>query len=153
MKVVGKGSEYVFLKAPKSFMDASRERMRLQAVEAYRNRRGWENRPGVKLPLMADASLSWLVRALTIICEIFSNFCFSIIEFGLAEDYSSLYASQLVCRLEFLCLYDTSSQSAAGYFWLLFVRKHICCLHEWQKLCPDKPFYGQDSIMVRFCLL
>ncbi|XP_057805705.1 uncharacterized protein LOC131020719 [Salvia miltiorrhiza] len=40
---------------PKSFkavsaQDASHERLRLQAVEAYRKRKGWESRPGVKLP-------------------------------------------------------------------------------------------------------
>lgn len=29
---------------------ASHERLRLQAVEAYRKRKGWESRPGIKLP-------------------------------------------------------------------------------------------------------
>ncbi|XP_047982379.1 coiled-coil domain-containing protein 137 [Salvia hispanica] len=31
------------------FHDASQERLRLQAVEAYRKRKGWESRPGIKL--------------------------------------------------------------------------------------------------------
>ncbi|KAJ8900381.1 hypothetical protein K2173_025021 [Erythroxylum novogranatense] len=30
--------------------DASKERLRLQAVEAYRNRKGWKSRPGLELP-------------------------------------------------------------------------------------------------------
>ncbi|KAL0924495.1 hypothetical protein M5K25_005328 [Dendrobium thyrsiflorum] len=32
-------------------VDASKERLRQQAVELYRKRRGWESRPGLKLPL------------------------------------------------------------------------------------------------------
>ncbi|XP_020574905.1 uncharacterized protein LOC110020941 [Phalaenopsis equestris] len=32
-----------------STMDASKERLRLQAVELYRKSRGWESRPGIKL--------------------------------------------------------------------------------------------------------
>ncbi|KAK3194969.1 hypothetical protein Dsin_026279 [Dipteronia sinensis] len=36
---------------PKGFKtDASQERLRLQAVEAYRSRKGWTSRPGVLLP-------------------------------------------------------------------------------------------------------
>ncbi|KAL3536919.1 hypothetical protein ACH5RR_000285 [Cinchona calisaya] len=41
------------LAVPKVFkitQDASQERLRLQAVEAYRNRKGWTSRPGVQLP-------------------------------------------------------------------------------------------------------
>lgn len=41
------------LTVPKAFkvaQDASHERLRLQAVEAYRNRKAWGSRPGVKLP-------------------------------------------------------------------------------------------------------
>ncbi|CAO2837835.1 unnamed protein product [Amaranthus hypochondriacus] len=34
----------------KKYLDASRERLRLQAIEAYRSRKGWTNRPGVHLP-------------------------------------------------------------------------------------------------------
>lgn len=30
--------------------DASKERLRLQAIEAYRNRKGWTSRPGLQLP-------------------------------------------------------------------------------------------------------
>lgn len=37
-------------KLPKSVMDASKERARLDAVEAYRSRRNWTSRLGVKLP-------------------------------------------------------------------------------------------------------
>lgn len=37
-------------KVLKTGHDASRERLRLQAVEAYRNRRGWASRPGINLP-------------------------------------------------------------------------------------------------------
>ncbi|GLT84458.1 hypothetical protein SLE2022_026860 [Rubroshorea leprosula] len=35
----------------KAAQDASKERLRLQAIEAYRNRKGWTSRPGaVELP-------------------------------------------------------------------------------------------------------
>ncbi|KAL8142526.1 hypothetical protein V2J09_015558 [Rumex salicifolius] len=37
-------------KAPKKPFDASQERLRLQAVESYRNRRQWMSRPGIHLP-------------------------------------------------------------------------------------------------------
>ncbi|XP_059634033.1 uncharacterized protein LOC132276569 [Cornus florida] len=37
-------------KALKTTQDASHERLRLQAVEAYRNRKGWASRPGIQLP-------------------------------------------------------------------------------------------------------
>lgn len=37
-------------KALKSSQDASQERLRLKAVEAYRNRKGWASRPGIDLP-------------------------------------------------------------------------------------------------------
>ncbi|KAK2991366.1 hypothetical protein RJ640_024039 [Escallonia rubra] len=37
-------------KAFKSAQNASKERLRLQAVENYRNRRGWTSRPGIQLP-------------------------------------------------------------------------------------------------------
>ncbi|KAK6141010.1 hypothetical protein DH2020_023231 [Rehmannia glutinosa] len=37
-------------KAFKTTQDASQERLRLQAVDAYRKRKGWASRPGVKLP-------------------------------------------------------------------------------------------------------
>ncbi|KDP28727.1 hypothetical protein JCGZ_14498 [Jatropha curcas] len=39
-----------FPKALKNVPDASQERVRLQAVEAYRKRRGWTSRPGLQLP-------------------------------------------------------------------------------------------------------
>ncbi|KAL6560355.1 hypothetical protein OROGR_003914 [Orobanche gracilis] len=42
------------LKAFKTTHDASRERLRLQAVDAYRQRKGWASRPGVKLPPPID---------------------------------------------------------------------------------------------------
>ncbi|GMP76223.1 hypothetical protein CsSME_00032997 [Camellia sinensis var. sinensis] len=38
-------------KALKSSQDASQERLRLKAVEAYRNRKGWASRLGIDLPL------------------------------------------------------------------------------------------------------
>lgn len=37
-------------KAFKKTQDASQERLRLQAVDAYRKRKGWASRPGVQLP-------------------------------------------------------------------------------------------------------
>lgn len=40
-----------FPKGLKTVQDASQERLRLQAVDAYRNRKGWASRPGVQLPL------------------------------------------------------------------------------------------------------
>ncbi|KAL6972968.1 hypothetical protein U1Q18_027143 [Sarracenia purpurea var. burkii] len=39
-----------FPKAMKGSHDASQERLRLKAVEAYRNRKGWTSRPGINLP-------------------------------------------------------------------------------------------------------
>lgn len=39
-----------FLKMPKSWMDASKERLRLQAIDQYRNRKSWASRPGIQLP-------------------------------------------------------------------------------------------------------
>ncbi|XP_052194941.1 uncharacterized protein LOC127802902 isoform X2 [Diospyros lotus] len=38
------------IKAVKAHHDASQERLRIKAVEAYRNRKGWVSRPGIKLP-------------------------------------------------------------------------------------------------------
>lgn len=38
------------MKGLKTTEDASQERLRLQAVDAYRKRKGWASRPGVKLP-------------------------------------------------------------------------------------------------------
>ncbi|XP_062154853.1 uncharacterized protein LOC133862943 [Alnus glutinosa] len=41
------------LAVPKAFKnapDASQERIRLRAIEAYRNRKGWASRPGIQLP-------------------------------------------------------------------------------------------------------
>ncbi|KAF5744330.1 hypothetical protein HS088_TW08G00933 [Tripterygium wilfordii] len=40
----------VILKAFKSAQNASQERLRLKAIEAYRNRKGWSSRPGLHLP-------------------------------------------------------------------------------------------------------
>ncbi|KAF3332330.1 coiled-coil domain-containing protein 137 [Carex littledalei] len=37
-------------KMPKSWMDASKERLRLQAIDEYRNRKSWTSRPGIHLP-------------------------------------------------------------------------------------------------------
>uniref|UniRef100_A0A7N0TDY0 Uncharacterized protein n=1 Tax=Kalanchoe fedtschenkoi TaxID=63787 RepID=A0A7N0TDY0_KALFE len=37
-------------KAFKSAQDASKERLRLKAVDAYRQRKGWVSRPGINLP-------------------------------------------------------------------------------------------------------
>lgn len=37
-------------KASKSVHDASNERLRLRTVEAYRNRKGWASRPGIRIP-------------------------------------------------------------------------------------------------------
>ncbi|KAJ0110489.1 hypothetical protein Patl1_00305 [Pistacia atlantica] len=39
------------LAVPKAMkIDASKERLRLQAIESYRNRKGWNSRPGLQLP-------------------------------------------------------------------------------------------------------
>ncbi|PKA47692.1 hypothetical protein AXF42_Ash014469 [Apostasia shenzhenica] len=43
-----------FPKVSKPPMNASQERLRFQAIESYRNRRGWNSRPGIKLPSLAD---------------------------------------------------------------------------------------------------
>lgn len=45
-------------KAFKSMQDASHERLRVQAVEAYRKRKGWASRPGVRLPSTVAAMSS-----------------------------------------------------------------------------------------------
>lgn len=37
-------------KGKKTSVTASHERLRLQAVEAYRNRKGWASRPGIQVP-------------------------------------------------------------------------------------------------------
>lgn len=50
------------LTAPSKFLknvnDASRERLRLQAIEAYRSRRGWTSRPGLHLPPPVTTTMS-----------------------------------------------------------------------------------------------
>lgn len=49
------------VKIPKAFktgQDASKERLRLKAVEAYRQRKGWDSRPGVHLPPPVTTSQS-----------------------------------------------------------------------------------------------
>ncbi|GAV85294.1 hypothetical protein CFOL_v3_28732 [Cephalotus follicularis] len=43
-------------KASKTVLDASQERVRLRAIEAYRNRKGWTSRPGLQLPPPKTAS-------------------------------------------------------------------------------------------------
>lgn len=40
----------------KTTQDASQERLRIRAVEAYRKRKGWTSRPGVRLPATAILS-------------------------------------------------------------------------------------------------
>ncbi|KAL1223622.1 hypothetical protein V5N11_019356 [Cardamine amara subsp. amara] len=40
-------------KVRKSTMTASKERQRLEAIEAYRSRKGWTSRPGFEIPSMA----------------------------------------------------------------------------------------------------
>ncbi|KAL2892358.1 Aspartate--tRNA(Asp/Asn) ligase [Bienertia sinuspersici] len=42
--------KFAVVPAFKKATDASRERLRLQAIEAYRSRKGWTNRPGIHLP-------------------------------------------------------------------------------------------------------
>ncbi|GAB4844398.1 hypothetical protein Ancab_037762 [Ancistrocladus abbreviatus] len=46
----------VIPKAFKTPMDASRERLRLKAVMAYRDRKNWTSRPGIHLPSMTTSS-------------------------------------------------------------------------------------------------
>ncbi|KAI4387229.1 hypothetical protein MLD38_005074 [Melastoma candidum] len=45
-------------KAMKFFENASKQRLRLQAIEAYRNRKGWSSRPGINLAPAAVSHLS-----------------------------------------------------------------------------------------------
>ncbi|KAG5395902.1 hypothetical protein IGI04_017716 [Brassica rapa subsp. trilocularis] len=40
-------------KARKTSMSASKERLRLEAIKAYRSRNGWTSRPGVQIPSVA----------------------------------------------------------------------------------------------------
>ncbi|XP_009608312.1 protein PXR1 isoform X1 [Nicotiana tomentosiformis] len=49
-EVVEAPPKLVVPKAFKNAQDASKERLRLQAVEAYRQRKGWSSRPGIQLP-------------------------------------------------------------------------------------------------------
>ncbi|XP_031393709.1 pre-mRNA-splicing factor CWC22 homolog isoform X1 [Punica granatum] len=44
-------------KGLKTHLDESKERIRLQAVEAYRNRKGWASRPGSHRPPLVDTLL------------------------------------------------------------------------------------------------
>ncbi|KAK1376276.1 H/ACA ribonucleoprotein complex [Heracleum sosnowskyi] len=44
-------------KGKKSPQDAFKERLRLEAVDGYRNRRGWSSRPGIHLPTPEVASM------------------------------------------------------------------------------------------------
>jgi len=39
-----------FVCVMKAFTNASKERLRLQAIEEYRSRKGWKSRPGSHLP-------------------------------------------------------------------------------------------------------
>ncbi|KAF8028240.1 hypothetical protein BT93_E0984 [Corymbia citriodora subsp. variegata] len=48
----------VIPKALKTPQNASQQRLRLQAIEAYRNRRGWASCPGSQLPSTIGSSLS-----------------------------------------------------------------------------------------------
>uniref|UniRef100_A0A2C9VT77 Uncharacterized protein n=1 Tax=Manihot esculenta TaxID=3983 RepID=A0A2C9VT77_MANES len=41
-------------KVLKNVPEASRERIRLQAIEEYRKRKGWTSRPGLKLPIVTE---------------------------------------------------------------------------------------------------
>ncbi|CAN1188894.1 hypothetical protein LINPERHAP2_LOCUS39600 [Linum perenne] len=43
-------------KGVKKVIEASKERMRLQAIENYRNRKGWKSRPGLHLPSATTSS-------------------------------------------------------------------------------------------------
>ena len=43
-------SSSLLMQTHKKYLDASRERLRIQASEAYRSRKGWTNRLGVHLP-------------------------------------------------------------------------------------------------------
>ncbi|XP_068649304.1 uncharacterized protein [Aristolochia californica] len=49
-EVVQGPPKLTFPKVTTTFRDASHERLRLEAVEAYRNRKGWASRPGILLP-------------------------------------------------------------------------------------------------------
>ncbi|XP_073012657.1 uncharacterized protein [Typha latifolia] len=53
-EVVEAPPKLTFPKRIKNPLDASRERLRLQAIEEYRNRRGWMSRPGIQLPTLAE---------------------------------------------------------------------------------------------------
>ncbi|KAJ4957145.1 hypothetical protein NE237_013928 [Protea cynaroides] len=47
-----------FPKGLKTTQSASHERLRLQAVDAYRNRKGWVSRPGINIPPPVDVTPS-----------------------------------------------------------------------------------------------
>ena len=50
-------SSSCILKALKNVQDASKERVRVKAIEAYRQRKKWNSRPGIQLPPPVTASL------------------------------------------------------------------------------------------------
>ncbi|XP_077216140.1 coiled-coil protein isoform X2 [Tasmannia lanceolata] len=56
--VVQAPPKLAFPKALKTSQDASHQRLRLQAVEAYRNRKGWVSRPGLHLPPITETPSS-----------------------------------------------------------------------------------------------
>ncbi|XP_047338853.1 uncharacterized protein LOC124942395 [Impatiens glandulifera] len=45
-------------KASRASINASKERLRLKAIEEYRNRKGWASRPGTTIPVIPDASIT-----------------------------------------------------------------------------------------------
>ncbi|KAG9445146.1 hypothetical protein H6P81_016486 [Aristolochia fimbriata] len=52
-EVVEAPPKLTFPKVSKTFRDASHERLRLEAVDAYRNHKGWTSRPGISLPSLS----------------------------------------------------------------------------------------------------
>ncbi|CAA7391756.1 unnamed protein product [Spirodela intermedia] len=53
-EVVDAPPKLSFPKGLKTALDASTERRRLQAIEAYRSQKGWESRLGIHLPLVSE---------------------------------------------------------------------------------------------------
>ncbi|GMH22502.1 hypothetical protein Nepgr_024345 [Nepenthes gracilis] len=56
----------VIPKASKRRLDASHERLRIKAIEDYRNRKHWTSRPGIHLPsAMPSSSLFWFLKTIS----------------------------------------------------------------------------------------
>lgn len=60
------------MKGLKTSQDVSKERIRLQAVESYRKRKGWDSRPGSHQPPLGDTLLqSWPILTMCLVCHFY----------------------------------------------------------------------------------